>query len=127
MLRIDQSRNLPRFDGLTTKMVALVDALGEAIAVRAVGGTPRRVASDARRTVQSVVQALMADRGFRSNSRRRCWRHWGETLVPPESNRKEAIDCDMEKYRRRPRVANFLCRIKHFRYIAMRYDQTESP
>ena len=29
-----------------------------------------------------------------------------EAVVPPTSNRKEAIDCDMEKYRRRHRVEN---------------------
>ena len=49
-----------------------------------------------------------------------------EAVAPPKSNRKEAIDCDMEKYRRRHRVENFLCRIKHFRRIATRYDQPES-
>ena len=46
--------------------------------------------------------------------------------MPPKSNRKEAIDCDMEKYRRRHRVENFFCRIKNFRRVATRYDQTGS-
>lgn len=35
-----------------------------------------------------------------------------EAVVPPKCNRKEAIDCDMEKYARRHRVENFCCRIK---------------
>lgn len=46
--------------------------------------------------------------------------------MPPKSNRKGAIACDMEKYGRRHRVENFFCRIKNFRRVATRYDQTES-
>ena len=48
-----------------------------------------------------------------------------EAGVPTKSNRREAIDCGMEKHRRRRCVENFFCRIKHFRRIATRYDQTE--
>lgn len=32
----------------------------------------------------------------------------------------------MGKYRRRHRVENFFCKIKYFRRIATRYDQTAS-
>ena len=49
-----------------------------------------------------------------------------ETVIPPNASRNKAIDCDMEKYRRRHRVENFFCRIKYFHHIATRYDQTES-
>ena len=39
-------------------------------------------------------------------------------MAPPKSNRTKAINCDAEKYRRRHRVENFFCRIKHFRRFA---------
>ena len=47
-------------------------------------------------------------------------------MIPPKSNRVKDIDCDMGKYRRRHRVENFFCKIKHFRRIATRHDQTAS-
>ena len=72
-------------------------------------------------------RALLADRGFDGD---RLWALLAalgaEAVVPTKSNRWEAIDCDMEKYWRRHRVENFFCRIKHFRRIVTRYDQTES-
>ena len=72
-------------------------------------------------------RALLADRGFNGDHLWALLAALGaEAVVPPKSNRWEAIDCDMEKYRRRHRVENFFYRIKHFRRIATRYDQTES-
>ena len=71
--------------------------------------------------------ALLADRGFDSDRLRALLASLGsEAVAPPKANRKKAIDCDMEKYARRHLVENFFCRIKEFRRIATRYDQTES-
>ena len=46
-------------------------------------------------------------------------------MVPPKSNRKGAIACEMEKYGRRHRVENFFCWIKNFRRVATRHDRVE--
>ncbi len=105
--------------GLTTKMVALVDALGRLSRFALLAG--RRHESPAAPGLPSGLSfgALLADRGFDSDRPRALLAGLGaEAVVPPKSNRKEAIDCDMEKYRRRHRVEKFLCRIKHFRRIA---------
>ena len=67
--------------------------------------------------------ALLADKGFDGDGLRKLVSSLGaEAVVPPKSNRKEAIAFDEEKYKRRHRVENFFCRIKR----ATRYDQTES-
>ena len=71
--------------------------------------------------------ALLADGGFDSDRLRALVASLGaEAVVPPASNRKEPIDCDMERYGRRHRMESFFCKIKRFRRIATRYDQTES-
>ncbi len=71
--------------------------------------------------------ALLADKGFDGDGLRKLVSSLGaEAVVPPKSNRKEAIAFDAEKYKRRHRVENFFCRIKNSRRIATRYDQTES-
>ena len=113
--------------GLTTKMVALVDAWGRLLRFSLLAG--HRHESLAVRDLLSDLTfgALLADGGFDSDRLRGSLAERGaEAVIPPNASRNEAIDCDMEKYRRRHRVENFFCRIKHFRHIAIRYDQTES-
>ena len=81
---------------LTTKVVALVDAWGRLSRFE-----------------------LLADRSFDGDRLRALPASLGaEAVVPPQRNRKEAIDCDMEKYAKRHRVDNFFCRIKNFRRIS---------
>ena len=72
------------------------------------------------------MPGMLADRGFDGDRLRALLSTLGaEAVMPPKANRTEAIDCDMEKYGRRHRVENFFCKIKSFRRIATRYDQTE--
>ncbi len=44
-------------------------------------------------------------------------------IIPPCSNRKEAISCDFRRYKDRNRVERMFNRIKQFRRIATRYDK----
>ena len=69
--------------------------------------------------------ALLAHPGLRGDGLRAQLAVLWEAVVPTKSNHREAIDCGMEKHRRRRCVENFFCRIKNFRRIATRYDQTE--
>ena len=108
-------------------MVALVDALGRLSRFALLAGHRHESPAAAGLLSGLSFGALLADRGFDSDRLRALVASLGaEAVVPPKSNRKEAIDCDMEKYARRHRVENFFCRIKNFRRIATRYDQTES-
>ena len=108
-------------------MVALVDALGRLSRFALLAGHRHESLAAAGLLSGLSFGALLADRGFDSDRLRALVASLGaEAVVPPTSNRKEAIDCDMEKYGRRHLVENFFCRIKNFRRIATRYDQTES-
>ena len=46
-----------------------------------------------------------------------------EAVIPPRSNRTEAIDYDKEKYKRREKVERFFNKLKQFRRIATRYEK----
>ena len=55
-------------------------------------------------------------------------RHFLETLgveavIPPRSNRTEAITYDKEKYKLREKVERFFNKLKQFRRIATRYEK----
>jgi transposase len=44
-------------------------------------------------------------------------------VIPPKSNRKEAIDYDTAQYKLREKVERFFNRLKQFRRIATRYEK----
>ena len=101
--------------------------VGEAVSVRAAGGPPPRIAGSVGSAVGLVVGGPPGRPGLRQRPFAALLPSLGsEAVVPPKRNRKKAIDCDMEKYARQHLVENFFCRIREFRRIATRYDQTES-
>src|SRR5271169_71523 len=81
--------------GLSTKIHALVDALGNPLAFRLTAGQ-----------THDLVGA-------------------GKTaVIPPRSNRLAPRDFDRELYKERHLIENFFCKLKQFRAIATRYDKT---
>ncbi len=49
-----------------------------------------------------------------------------EAVIPPKSNRKNPVLCDMEVYKWRHLVENFFQKLKEFKRIAMRVCKTET-
>lgn len=45
-------------------------------------------------------------------------------VIPPKSNRRQALDYDKELYKARHLIENFFAKLKQFRAIATRYDKT---
>ena len=108
-------------------MVALVDAVGRLARFELLPGQRHESVAAEGLLSGLSVGALLADRGFDGDGLRDALDERGaEAVIPPKSNRKKDIGCDMEKYRRRHLVENFFCKIKYFRRIATRYDQTAS-
>ena len=71
-------------------------------------------------------EALIADRAYDSNALRDELQERGATaVIPPKSNRSDAIDYDREMYKWRHLVENFFCKLKHFRRLAMRFEKTD--
>ncbi|MFS3136291.1 IS5 family transposase [Gluconacetobacter sacchari] len=113
--------------GLTTKVVAVVDALGNLIRFRLLPGQRHDICGAQPVLDGLPIQALIADKGFDAD-KFRTWLHERNinVVIPPRSNRKNPPSCDFARYKWRHLVENFFCSIKQFRRIATRYDKTDT-
>ena len=113
--------------GLTTKIVALVDALGNLVRFVLLPGQRHDSAGVAPLLTDLDFSALLADKAFDSDAIRADLDERGAVaVIPPKANRVTSIPCDFEMYKWRHLVENFFCKIKEFRRIATRYDKTRT-
>jgi transposase len=111
--------------GLTTKIHAIVDAVGNPLALRLTGGQVHDITQADALLALAEPKALLADKGYDAD-------HFVESLmaraitvvIPPKSNRKIKRDCDFALYCERNIVERFFNQIKHYRAIATRYEKT---
>ena len=110
---------------MTTKIHAIVDALGNPLVVSLTGGHVHDINEAAGLVAQVKPKALLADKGYDSDGLIEILnvRHI-RPVIPPKSNRKVKRDCDFALYRERNLVERFFNIIKHFRAIATRYEKT---
>ncbi len=112
--------------GLTTKILALVDALGNLVRFVLMPGQRHDSVGVAPLIEDVAFGALLADKAFDVDWLRAELNERGATaVIPPKSNRKEQIPCDFHMYRWRHLVENFFCKIKEYRRVATRYDKTD--
>lgn len=113
--------------GLTTKIHALVDALGRPIRLKLTEGQ----AHDGRSGADMVDaigagQTLLADRGYDSDGLRDSLAARGAVanirLMP---TRKRFPAFDIELYKQRNQIERFFSKLKHFRAVATRYDKRD--
>ena len=110
---------------MTTKIHAIVDALGNPLAVSLTGGQVHDITQAETLAAQVAPETMLADKGYDADS-------FIESLtlraikpvIPPKSNRKIKRDCDFALYAERNLVERFFNTIKHFRGIATRYEKT---
>jgi transposase len=111
--------------GLTTKVHALVDALGRPLCFLL---TPGQAADcrQARALLEGVsFTRLIGDRGYDTDELRDwCAEHEVEAVIPSKRNRKVPIPHDKEAYKSRHRVENLFARIKDLTRITLRKDKT---
>jgi transposase len=112
--------------GLSTKIVALVDALGNLACFVLLPGQ-RHDSIGVKPLIESVdFDALIADKAFDSNSLRAGLDARGAVaVIPAKADRKAPIPHDEEMYKWRHLVENFFQKIKDFRRIATRYEKTD--
>src|SRR5437660_1485168 len=112
--------------GLTTKIMALVDALGNLVRFVLMPGQ-RNDIMGVRPLIDGVsFDALLADKAFDADWLRLDLDERGaDTVIPPRKNRKQLIQIDTEMYKWRHLVENYFAKIKEFRGIATRYDKTD--
>jgi len=112
-------------DGLTTKIVALVDALGNLVRFVLLPGQRHDIVAVAPLIEGVSFDALLGDKAFDADWLRADLDDRGAAaVIPPRSNRKVIIDYDKEMYRWRHLVENYFAKLKEFRAIATRYDKT---
>jgi len=111
---------------LTTKILALVDALGNLLRFILLPGQ-RHDSIGAKPILQGLdFAALLADKAFDNNALRLNLNERGaQAVIPSKANRKQPIPCDFEMYKWRHLIENFFCSLKQFRRIATRYEKTD--
>ena len=112
--------------GLTTKIVALVDALGHLVRFVLLPGQRHDIVGVAPLIAGVSFDALLGDKAFDADWLRANLDKRGVVaVIPPRSNRKVIIDYDKAMYRWRHLVENYFAKLKEFRSIATRYDKTD--
>ena len=110
--------------GLTTKIHALVDALGNPVEVMLSPGQDHDLTC-AESLIEAVDPgALLADKAFDADPFIAALNARAITpVIPPKSNRKTPRSCDFALYCERNLIERFFNKLKHFRAIATRYDK----
>jgi transposase len=112
--------------GLSTKIVALVDALGNLVRFVLLPGQ-RHDSLGVEPLLEGInFGALLADKAFDSDPlRAELHRRKAKAVIPPKANRSHLIACDYAMYQWRHLVEHFFCHLKQFRRVATRYDKTD--
>ena len=111
--------------GLTSKLLALVDADGRPVSLRLTGGQVHD-ACEAEALIEAIPEGatLLGDKGYDSDAireaaaARNVWAN-----IPNRSNRTQRFAFSPWLYKQRNLVERFFNRIKQYRGIATRYDK----
>jgi transposase len=111
--------------GLTSKIVALVDALATLVRFVLLPGQRHDSVAVAPLIEGVSFDAWLGDKAFDADRPPAALDDRGAAaVIPPRSNRKVMIDYDTQMSRWRHLVENYFAKIKEFRSIATRYDKT---
>ena len=113
--------------GLTTKIVALVDALGNLVRFVLLPGQ-RHDTIGVPPLIEGVAfGALLGDRAFDVDwLRAELDARGAAAVIPPEAGRKARFDFDRAMYGWRHLIENTFAKLKEFRAVATRYDKTDT-
>ncbi|MFY4730679.1 IS5 family transposase [Nitrospira sp. BLG_2] len=114
--------------GLTTKIHAVCDALGNPTGFHLTPGQAHDLQGADVFLPEIKAQALIADKAYDADERViEPLRKAGKTIViPPKSNRHHKRDYDEDVYKDRHLIENFFAKLKQYRAIATRYDKRAS-
>jgi transposase len=112
--------------GLSNKIHATVDALGNPTGFHLTGGQACDLEGADALLPQLEADILLADKGFDADQRVLIpLQQAGKVaVIPPKANRKHQRAYDKDLYKARHLIENFFARLKLFRAIATRYDKT---
>ena len=111
---------------MSTKIAALVDALGNLVRFVLLPGQRHDIKSVDDLLAEVSCEAFIGDKAFDSHKLRKRLAEAGvEAVIPLRKGTLGHDDHDAEKYKWRHLVENFFCQIKVFRRIATRYEKTD--
>ena len=110
--------------GLSTKIHAAVDALGNPLRWYLTGGEGADI-KQADALIEGLsIQAVIADKAYDADAfLTRIAAQGAAAVIPPLAHRKEQRSYDRHLYKDRNLVERFFNRIKQFRRIATRYEK----
>jgi len=109
---------------LTTKIHALVDALGNPVAFSLTPGQASDLSQAEPLLEDFAPEAFLADKAYDADRLILALEARAiKPVIPPKSNRLVQRHCDFALYRERNLVERFFNTLKHFRAIATRYDK----
>lgn len=112
---------------MTTKILALTDALGNLVRFVLLPGQRHDTVGVAPLIDDLEFGALIADKAFDSNWIIDALNERGAGIVISQRpQRSHPLPIDAEAYKWRHLVENFFCKIKEFKRIAMRSDKTDA-
>jgi transposase len=111
---------------LSSKIHALVDALGNPVGFFLTGGEAHDLVGAEHLLPAMQADTLIADKAFDADERVvNPLIAAGKTVViPPRAHRQVSRDYDRDLFKARHLIENFFARLKQFRAIATRYDKT---
>jgi transposase len=111
---------------MTTKILALTDALGNLVRFVLLPGQRYDTVGFAPLIEGVEFAALIADKAFDSNEIISTLNDRGAKIVISQHPRRIApLKIDTEIYKWRHLIENFFCKLKEFKRIAMRADKTD--
>ena len=111
---------------MTTKIVALTDALGNLVRFVLLPGQRFDTVGVSPLIEGIAFGALIADQAFDSNDIVTELNERGaKVVIAQHPRRSEPLDIDREVYKWRHLIENFFCKLKEFKRIALRSDKTD--
>jgi transposase len=111
--------------GLSTKVHALVDALGNPTGFALSPGQAHDLEGADALLPNLAADALIADKAFDAEERvlAPLARAGKTAVIPPKANRRDPRPYDKDLYKARHLIENFFAKLKQYRAIATRYDK----
>jgi transposase len=111
---------------MTTKILALTDALGNLVRFELMPGNRFDTVGVTPLIDGVQFDALIADKAFDSD-----WiladlnERGAKVVISQHPRRKKPLEIDLEVYKWRHLIENFFCKLKEFKRIALRSDKTD--
>ena len=111
---------------MSTKIHALVDALGNPLRFLLTPGQAHDLIGADALLPQMAAEVLIADKAYDADDRvlKPLASAGKSAVIPPRQHRTEPRQFDEALYQTRHLIENFFCKLKQFRAIATRYDKT---